>query len=80
MSMMIILVGGSTIRGYLTIIPERVFNFIDEKKFWVGILNFFLIGQMTNYLNSTGAFEISINGETVKNLLNINKFLAMVKT
>jgi len=76
MAMMIILVGGSTVRGYLTFIPERVFNLIEEKKFWVGILNFFLVGQLTNYLNSTGAFEISINGETVKNLFKIKLYFS----
>jgi hypothetical protein len=66
MAMMVILVGGSTVRGYLTFIPDRVFNLIEEKKFLVGIFNFFIIGQLTSYLNSTGAFEISMNGQTVK--------------
>lgn len=66
MGMMVILVGGSTVRGYLTFIPDRVFNLLEQKKFMVGIFNFFIVGQLTNYLNSTGAFEVSMNGETVK--------------
>ena len=66
MAMMVILVGGQTVRSYLTFIPDRVFTLIEEKKFWVGIMNFFVFNQISNFLNTSGAFEITMNGETVK--------------
>lgn len=59
MSLIAISVGGQTVRQYLTFIPQQIFTFIDEKKYIVIAFNFFVVSQLSTYLKSTGAFEVT---------------------
>ncbi len=72
MGMMIIIIGGQGIRGYLTFIPARVFEFLDKNKFIVGLFNFLGIGWIMNQLNSTFAFEVIAQGEIIWSKLETN--------
>ena len=57
--------GGATVRSYLTFIPDSIFNFIEQKKWMILIFNFFIVGQISSFLNTTGAFEITANGSRI---------------
>ena len=57
--------GGATVRSYLTFIPDSIFNFIEQKKWMILIFNFFIVGQISSFLNTTGAFEVSVNGSKI---------------
>jgi hypothetical protein len=65
MFLLAISVGGNYVRPYLTFVPQQVFTFLDDKKWMVLIFNFFIVGKISSALNSTGAFEVSINGKHV---------------
>jgi hypothetical protein len=62
-------VGGQTVRQYFTFVPPQVFKFIDEKKWIVIAFNFFFVGQITNWLKTTGAFEVYANNKLVKYII-----------
>jgi selT/selW/selH-like putative selenoprotein len=65
MGLMILIVGGDNVKPYLTFIPDRVFQFINEKKWMLGIASFFLGSQLSSSLGSTGAFEVTCNGSLI---------------
>ncbi len=65
MFLLAVSVGGNYVRPYLTFVPQQVFTFLDNKKWMVLIFNFFIVGKISSALNSTGAFEVSINGKQV---------------
>lgn len=57
-----LLFGGTKLKGHLTFIPGGVFDFIEKNK-WSVIIGNFLFHQIVNqYLRSSGAFEISVDG------------------
>lgn len=58
-------VGGQTIRRFFSFIPESVFKFIDEKKMYIIAFNFFGVNQINSFLKGTGAFEVTVNNESV---------------
>jgi len=61
----ILMVGSNYIKPYLSFIPEFLFKFLDEKRFIIGLANYFIAGQITSYLNKTNAFEVYLNGSMV---------------
>jgi hypothetical protein len=72
MVVMAISLGGNYIKPYLTFIPQEVFNFLEQKKMYVLMINFFVIGQVSSYLTKTGAFEVNVNGTLVLSKLKDN--------
>jgi hypothetical protein len=65
MAFMALCIGGNYIRPYLAFIPQGVFTFIEQKKMYIIMINFFVIGQLSSFLTKTGAFEVSVNGNLV---------------
>lgn len=70
MAIMIILFGGESIRGYLSFIPQNIYNLIIEKKFIIALINFFVINSLSTSFGRTGAFEVIINHDRMWSKLN----------
>jgi hypothetical protein len=67
-------VGGNYLKQYLTFVPPQVFTFLEEKKMYVLLINFFVMGQLSTFLSKTDAFEVMINHQPVLSKLR-DKFL-----
>ena len=72
MLLIVLVVGGDHVKPYLTFIPERVFRFINEKKWMLGIFSFFIGGQISSSIGSTGAFEVFCNESLIWSKLQRN--------
>jgi hypothetical protein len=59
--------GGQAVRPYLTFIPAKYLDLIEQKK-WMLIIGSFFVGSMIQgALTSSGAFEVYCNNKLVNN-------------
>jgi selT/selW/selH-like putative selenoprotein len=72
MLLIVLIVGGENVKPYLTFIPDNVFTFIKEKKWMLGIFSFFVGGQLSSAVGSTGAFEVYCNDALIWSKLQRN--------
>ncbi len=68
----------TSLRNSLTFIPPKVFDFIENKKFMIGMVAYFVISQLQSSVSRTGAFEVKVNNELIYSALE-NKILPTVE-
>ncbi len=67
MAVMFLLIGGQNARNFFSgYVPAQFLDFIEQKKWMVGIAAFFIGSQLQNAITSTGAFEIFVDGNLVR--------------
>ena len=70
MAMMFLLIGGQNARNFFSAyVPAHYLDLIEQKKWMVGIATFFVGNQLQNMITSTGAFEVFVNGNLVRNYI-----------
>jgi len=70
MAMMFLLIGGQNARNFFSAyVPAHYLDLIEQKKWIVGIATFFVGNQLQNMITSSGAFEVFVNGNLVRNYI-----------
>ena len=72
MGISMFLFGGSKIKAYVPFIPGKLFEYCENNKWTVMIGNFVLHSFLNNYLKSSYAFEVSVEGVEIWSKLRMN--------
>lgn len=72
MGISMFLFGGSKIKAYVPFIPGALFEYCENNKWTVMIGNFVLHSFLNNFLKSSYAFEISVEGVEIWSKLRMN--------
>lgn len=73
MGVSVLLFAGQKFKDKLTFIPSNVFDMLEKNKWYIIIGNFLFHRWINNILSSSGAFEISLNGQVLFSKLRSNK-------
>jgi hypothetical protein len=57
--------GGENVRRYFNFIPRQIFDYMDQKKWIIGLLAFLGGNMLQGVLTSSGAFEIFAQNKLV---------------
>jgi selT/selW/selH-like putative selenoprotein len=63
---------GENARQVFYFLPHHYISYITERKWQLGLMAFFIGSLISNFISSTGAFEIFVNNKQIWSRLSTN--------